>query len=178
MMTRTVLSITLLLLTLTASADDPSLGPAIEGFGPTYAIAYRDVPLREGFMHKVVFDAGSGPDDTAALNQELVSVARFMNMHARNGVPVENMDLAVVLHGAALKSALNDVAYKSRYDIANPNRELLMKLKEAGVAFYSCGQSMEFNGITKKELLSPVKVGLSAMTMLTYLQSDGYALLP
>jgi intracellular sulfur oxidation DsrE/DsrF family protein len=157
---------------------EPSMGPAIEGYGPTFPIADRDVPLRDEFIYKVVFDAGDNSRDTTSLNHELVSVARFLNMHARNGVPVVDMDIAVVLHGAALKSALTDAAYESRFETPNPNRELIMKLQDAGVAFYACGQSMAFGGIARHELLSPVKVGLSAMTMLTYLQSDSYALLP
>ena len=53
-----------------------------------------------------------------------------------------------------------------------------MKLHEAGVAFYACGQSMGFSGISKSELAPPVKVALSAMTMMTVLQSAGYALIP
>jgi intracellular sulfur oxidation DsrE/DsrF family protein len=154
------------------------MGPVIEEYGPTFPISDRDVPLRDNFTYKVVFDAGDNSRDTTSLNHELVSVARYLNMHARNGVPVGDMDIAVVLHGAAMKSALTDAAYDSRFETPNPNRELLMKLHDAGVAFYACGQSMAFGGITKRELLSPVKVGLSAMTMLTVLQSDGYALLP
>jgi hypothetical protein len=37
---------------------------------------------------------------------------------------------------------------------------------------------MGFAGITRGDLASPVKVALSSMTMLTVLQSDGYALIP
>jgi hypothetical protein len=68
----------------------------------------------------VVFDAGDNSRDTTSLNHELVSVARYLNMHARNGVPVGDMDIAVVLHGAALKSALTDAAYESRFETPNP----------------------------------------------------------
>ena len=159
-------------------ADEPSMGPVIEDYGPTYPIDDRDVPLGKDFTFRAVFDAGAYPGETDALNSELVSVARFLNMHGRNGVPQENMDIAVVLHGNALKGALSDAAYESRYDTNNPNLDLLQKLDAAGVKFYACGQSMNFRGYEKHELLSPVKVGLSAMTMLTVLQSDGYALLP
>ena len=53
-----------------------------------------------------------------------------------------------------------------------------MQLHKAGVAFYACGQSLAFGGIPKSDLASPVKVALSAMTMMTALQSDGYALIP
>ncbi len=159
-------------------ADEPSLGPVIVGYGPTFPIENRDIGLLDDFKYKVVFDAATYSDDVAALNARLVSVARFLNMHARNGVPRENMSLAVVLHGAALKSALNNAAYKARYDISNPNLELVMELHRAGVEFFVCGQSMAFGSVEKNELASPVKVALSAMTMLSVLQADGYALLP
>lgn len=157
-------------------AAEPSFGPVIEGYGPTHPINDRDVPLVEGFIYKAVFDAASNPDETA-VNTGLVSVARYLNMHARNGVPVKNMDIAVVAHGPALKTLLSDAAYQKRYGIDNPNSELLEKLHAAGVDLYLCGQSMTFGGFEKSELASPVRVALSAMTMLTVLQSDGYALL-
>ena len=98
-------------------ADEPSFGPIIEGYGPTYPIGDRDVPLPENFTYKAVFDLAKYPGETSALNPYLVSVARFLNMHARNGVPAENMELAVVVHGAAVKNLLNDHAYESRYEV-------------------------------------------------------------
>jgi intracellular sulfur oxidation DsrE/DsrF family protein len=159
-------------------ADEPSMGPVIADYGPTYPIDDRDIPLGEDTVYKVVFDAGSYSGDVSGLNSELVSVARFLNMHARNGVALENMDIAVVAHADALKSMLSDDAYKSRYQIENPNHDLLIKLNDAGVKFYACGQSMHFRDVGKDELASPVKVGLSAMTIMTVLQNEGYALLP
>lgn len=161
-----------------ASAGEPSLGPVIEMYGPTYPIDDRDVPLKEGFVYQAVFDAATYSGDVTSANTRLISVARYLNMHARNGVAVEDMDLAVVLHGAALKSVLNNDAYLQRYGVDNPNLELVTKLHDAGVRFFVCGQSMAFGGIEKDELASPAQVGLSAMTMMTVLQSEGYALLP
>lgn len=157
-------------------AGEPSLGPVIEDYGPTYPINERDVPLEDGFVYKAVFDAAANPDVTL-VNTGLVSVARFLNMHARNGTSVENMHVAVVAHGPALKTLLSDDAYRNRYGIDNPNSELLANLHAAGVDLYLCGQSMSFGGFEKDELASNVEVALSAMTMLTVLQSDGYALL-
>jgi len=159
-------------------ADEPSFGPVIQGYGPTYPIADRDVPLPDGFVYKAVFDLASYPGETSALNPYLVSPARFLNMHARNGVPAANMDLTIVVHGAAVKNLFSDEAYESRYGHKNPNLELLIKLHEAGVRIFVCGQSMAFGGIDKSELAEPANVALSAMTMLTVLQSEGYALLP
>jgi intracellular sulfur oxidation DsrE/DsrF family protein len=159
-----------------AYAAGPSLGPVIEGYGPTYPINDRDVALPEGFVYKAVFDAAKNSDETT-LNTGLISVARYLNMHGRNGVALEDMKVAVVAHGPALKMLLADDAYEARYGIDNPNSELLGKLTDAGVELFVCGQSMAFGGFDKSELASDVEVGLSAMTMLTVLQSDGYALL-
>lgn len=172
--------VSLCLLAAMAHADDTltTHGPVIEDFGPTFAIHDRDVALQDEFVYRAVFDASRYSGEPDGLNSTLVSVARFLNMHGRNGVPAENMQLAVVLHGAALKTALSDESYRLRYDTANPNLDLLARLHAAGVRIYVCGQSMGFRDVAKRELLPHAKVALSAMTMLTVLQSEGYSLLP
>lgn len=174
-------SLTLLILLISCSlawAEEPELGPLIEGYGPTFAIADRDVELTEDQHYKAVFDLADYAGAPASLNRSLESVARFLNMHARNGVRPEAMDLAVVVHGAAIQSLLSDDAYQQRYGQANPSLDLLTKLHAAGVQIYVCGQSLAFRGVAKDELDGAAKVALSAMTMLTVLQSQGYALLP
>jgi len=175
---RILLVLILVFFIVPLSAADPQKGPVIEAYGPTVLVRDLDVSLNAGFEYRVVFDVADYRGENTSLNADLVSVARYLNMHARNGVPVENMTIAAVLHGAALKNALSHDAYASRYGSENPNLDLLMKLHEAGVAFYACGQSMGFSEILKGDLASPVKVALSAMTMMTVLQSDGYALIP
>ncbi len=40
-------------------ADEPSLGPAIEGYGPSFPIDDRDVAIEEGAVYRAVFDAVS-----------------------------------------------------------------------------------------------------------------------
>jgi intracellular sulfur oxidation DsrE/DsrF family protein len=71
---------------------------------------------------------------------------------------------------------LNDVSYQERFQMKNPNLDLLEKLAAAGVEFYACGQSMGGRGFAKAELASPVKMALSAMTMVHQLQDQGYTL--
>ena len=134
--------------------------------------------LHKGFHYKAVFDVAGYTGDFSSLNAELESVARFLNMHALNGVAMENMTIAVVLHGNALLNALSDDAYRQRHQVDNPNLDLMNRLHDAGVVFFACGQSMGFREVRKDELASPVKIALSAMTMLISLQADGYALLP
>ena len=169
MLLRPVFLAIALVIAFPALADEPSMGPVIEGYGPTYPIPERDVPLPEGFVYKAVFDIAQDPS-AETVNRNLVSVARFLNMHARNGVPSANMDLAIVFHGPAVRNLLDEDD--------NPNLELIALLQQAGVEFYVCGQSMTFGGIAKNELTGGIKIALSAMTMLTILQSENYALLP
>ena len=178
MFIRILMALTIAFLASSLAAEEPEMGPVIDSFGPTVRVDDRDVPLKKGFQYRAVFDLAVYQGKSGSLNRELVSVARYLNMHARNGVPVENMSLAVVFHGSALKNALSNDAYVRRHGSMNPNLDLLMKLHGAGVEFYACGQSMGFNGFAKTDLASPVKVALSAMTMMTQLQSEGYVLIP
>jgi intracellular sulfur oxidation DsrE/DsrF family protein len=160
-----------------AVAAEPSMGPVLQSFGPTFPLQSEDLPLPKDFAYKVVFDVAEY-SDTAALNEQLVSVARFINMHVRSGVPIENLDLVVVLHGNALKGALADEAYLQRFKSRNPNLGLVLQLHEAGVSIIACGQSLGFRQYKRDELVPAVQVGLSAMTILTVFQAQGYSLLP
>ncbi len=166
------------LLSLTAYSAEPTTGPYVDAGGPAFKVEDRDVPLREGHKYRVVFEATEYPGQPTDINRELTVVGRFLNMHGKNGVPLEDMDIAVVVHGQTLMATLNDEAYEKINGVKNPNLELLMSLADAGVKFYACGQSLGFRGWSKNDLAEPVKVGLSAMTMLVTLQSDGYAFLP
>ncbi|MDP6993158.1 MAG: DsrE family protein [Woeseiaceae bacterium] len=166
------------LISTQASAQAPSTGPYVEAGGPAFEVADRDVPLRESQKYRVVYELTGYPGEKTDVNRPLSVVARFMNMHGKNGVPLENLDVAVVVHGQTLLAMLNDDAYEEMFGVKNPSLALINDLAEAGVQFYACGQSLGFRGLNKSVLAEPVEVGLSAMTMLVTLQSDGYSFLP
>lgn len=167
-----------LLLAITAVGAEPTTGPYINAGGPAFKVEDRDVPLRDNQKYRVVFEATEHPGEMTEVNRELTVVARFLNMHGKNGVPLENLDVAVVVHGKALLTVMNDETYQKMHGIKNPTLALLYELADAGVRFYACGQSLGFRGLDKSVLAEPVQVGLSAMTMLVTLQDDGYAFLP
>jgi intracellular sulfur oxidation DsrE/DsrF family protein len=104
----------------------------------------------------------------------LVSAARFLNMHARAGVPEENVSAAVVVHGRSGWELLNDVAYRARHGVDNPNTALIRELTEAGVRIVLCGQTAAARGIPLDDVASEVQVALSAMTAFLVLQEEGY----
>ena len=178
MMYRRALVALLTVIAFSSNAQEPTTGPYVDAGGPAFEVPDRDVPLREGYKYRVVFEATEYPGELTDVNRELTVVGRFMNMHGKNGVPIEDLDVAVVLHGRALLAAFNDEAYRELHGVSNPSLDLLHSLADAGVKFYACGQSLGFRGLDKSVLADPVKVGLSAMTMLVTLQSDGYAFLP
>ena len=170
--------IAIALLACPALAEEATTGPVIDGYGAAFAVADRDVPLVKDHIYRVVYEITAYEGSPNAVNRELDTVARFLNMHGKNGVPTENLQLAVVIHGAALINVLNDTSYQKRFEMKNPNLDLLGKLAAAGVKFYACGQSMGGRGFAKSELASGVQLALSAMTMVHQLQADGYTLQP
>jgi len=107
-MIRVTLLVFLLCTIPLAQGAEPSMGPVIKDFGPTYPIDDRDVPLREDFVYRAVFDIAAQNAKPGSVNQKLASIARYLNMHARNGIALENMELAVVIHGKAMRSALSN----------------------------------------------------------------------
>lgn len=166
------------LLTGQTLAGEPSTGPVITGYGPVYAVPDAGFKVDTGAQWKVVFDVAGRPDDAGARNRELESVARFINMQARAGVPPEQMDLAVVIHGAATEDTLSHDRYRQRHQVDNPSAALIRQLHAQGVALWLCGQSAASRGIAPDELLDEVGLALSAMTVLSQLQREGYTLQP
>jgi len=152
-------------------------GPVIEGMGPFYSIP-GSYGLLPGVHYRAVMDVAEGPEDAASLNRGIESAARFLNMHAASGIAPGDMELSLVLHGGAARAALNNAAYRQRYQTDNPNDGLLRALAEAGVKIYLCGQSASFGGFKADEIHSSITMALSAMTVLTRLQTEGWALLP
>lgn len=178
MFARYLLVVSTVLLSFSLPAAEPTTGPIIDGYGAAFAVEDRDVPLVKDHLYRVVWEVTAYEGAPKAVNRELDVIARFLNMHGKNGVPKENMQLAVVLHGPALVNMLGNDAYHKRLNMDNPNLDLVQKLQAAGVKFYVCGQAMGFRGFAKAELASGVQLVLSAMTMIHQLQADGYTLQP
>lgn len=149
-------------------------GPVVEGFGATYPVEALDFDTPTDRTYRLLFDVSTSPDAPGALNSKLNTVARFLNMHARAGVPRAQMEAAVVLHGTAGKYALSHDEYRARYDVENTNLMLLQALREAGVAIYLCGQTAMHRGLPPDRLAPEVSVALSAMTVIASLHAQGY----
>ncbi len=147
----------------------------IDGHGPFKNVQHPDFATPKGV--KAVFDVYTSDEDQQAINRGINTVARYLNMHHAAGLPKDNIQAALVIHGPAGKDVLTDAAYQSRFGSKNPNNDLLQKLHQQGVEIILCGQTAGFRGFERQEILAPVKLSLSAMTALISLQADGYQLI-
>lgn len=169
---RTVLLV--LLVVVPAYAAEPVTGPVVENFGPVFAVPGGSFNLDADQEYKVIMDIGKGPEDPAALNRGIESAARFLNLHARNGIEAEHLNIAVVLHGSAGRAALTDQAHREHFGVSNGSRALLEELSQAGAAIYICGQTAAYRGFAADQLMPQVTMALSAMTVHVRLQQEGY----
>ncbi|MCB1589490.1 MAG: DsrE family protein [Xanthomonadales bacterium] len=155
-----------------AGPADFSTGPRIKGFGAVASVpAATALPADARF--KVAFDVAEA-GAAGELNRRFDSAARFLNMHARAGLPDQAVQVAIVVHGPAALDLAN--ADKLGHD--NPNAELIAALIDAGVSITLCGQTATHRDIGPDDLLPGVQLSLSAMTAHALLQQQGYTLNP
>ncbi len=158
-----------------AGADAFTKGPVLTEFGENALIPDALQNANEQ-VFKVAFDvADASPGN---VNRSFNSVARFINMHVRAGVPLEQIEVAVVVHGQASAELLNATAYAQRFNHSNASQPLLQQLLELGVRIQLCGQSAAMADIPAAELLPGISMELSAMTAHALLQQQGYTLNP
>ena len=153
---------------------EPQFGPVVEHHGPVYAVPDGSFNLNASQAYKVLMDVGKGPDDPAEMNRSIESAARFLNLHARQGIDPGKLELAVVLHGSGARAALDEEVHQRQFGVSNPNRALLAELGEAGVRIYLCGQTASYYGYAPEDLLPQVTMAVSAMTVHVRLQQEGY----
>lgn len=152
-------------------------GPRIQSAGPTVQVEAPTFAIPAGHVFKSVFEINQG--DTATVNQQLITVARFLNVHARHGIANERVHAAAVVHGSGWMALLSDSAYGARFaGKANPSRPMVEELLANGVQLVLCGQTAGMRGVDRKELLPGVMLGVSAMTALTVYQAQGYQFIP
>jgi intracellular sulfur oxidation DsrE/DsrF family protein len=98
-----------------------------------------------------------------------VSAARFINMHARAGIPGDNIRVAVVGLGKAVKEMADDLSAS-----AGP----IAALTDQRVRIIVCGQRAAYYGVASDDLLPGIEMALSAMTAHAVLQQQGHTLNP
>lgn len=150
--------------------------PVIKEFGGIYAIDDATILPDTQEKYNIVIDVVSGKDPTQ-LNAALNNVARMINLHAIGGIHPDSIHVVLAIHGNATKTILNNDAYVSRYNVKNPNTELLDALKDSGIKITVCGQSLIGREIDQDEVNENVEIATSMLTTVTTYGLKGYQLL-
>lgn len=155
----------------------PEKGPVIKNFGPVYKVDRIDFEVDTSQVYKVVFDVDRTFDNQEKPNPLIETAVRFLNLHIQNGFKKENLHVAIVIHCQASRDILSNKAYKEKFQLNNPNADLLTALHKAGIKIFLCGQTAAHQSIAKEDTLPEVQFALSAMTALTELQNNNYRLI-
>ncbi|VAV82796.1 FIG00651893: hypothetical protein [hydrothermal vent metagenome] len=149
-------------------------GEIIKDFGEFAIVENPDIKTDTAATFKVIFDVSKSSKDKNVINKYIVTAARFLNMHANEGMSKEQLKAAMTIHASAWQDVLNNDAYKEKFGVDNPNLKLINQLSEAGVDIILCGQTADYRGLNKDNVIPSVKFALSAMTALLQYQNNGY----
>lgn len=177
-----------MLVTTTAFADptgDPQYKhPIIKNHGGI--VVLPDAAQQPKKNSKVILDITSDKMEGGVI-LGFDRAALILNQYTEAGAGIDNgFKMAIILHGPATKAALSHEGYAKHTgsyhtDLGktkNPNLDLIMQLKKAGVDIYVCGQALAHHGYATSEVAPEVKVAVSAATVNINLQMDGYAYIP
>lgn len=176
MKTRIVLSLLFVLsINFTFAQEKKWVNPIIKNYGGILDLERVDVAPDTDMEYKILIELVHSIDKTSKRPAfAAVNVARLMNLHGVGGVKPENLKVAVVIHGKATNSILNEEAYEKRYESESLYAPLYKELMEAGVEVIVCGQSYVSYGNSFDDLLTDVKVGTSALTTISTYTQKGY----
>ncbi|MBZ9628489.1 DsrE family protein [Psychroflexus sp. CAK1W] len=153
---------------------------SLESYGPVYDIENADYKTNLNQEFKAVFDVASISDYEDQPNRKFVTIARFLRLHQAAELENNSVKATLVVHGSAIFDLLNHkeyAIYHEEKNSQNPNYELLSILSEHNVDIILCGQTAAHRSIDRSKLHPDVKIELSAMTALSRLQNEGYALI-
>jgi ubiquinone/menaquinone biosynthesis C-methylase UbiE/intracellular sulfur oxidation DsrE/DsrF family protein len=150
--------------------------PLISAYGGIVRVPNAAESVRKG--SKVVFDV-TADANPAAVNKGIERAARLLNLASAAGLKPSDVQITIVLHGDATKSALKDEFYQARFQAdRNPNLALIRELKKAGVELFVCGQALNYKGFPPSTVADEVPVADAALSVLINRQQDGFGYLP
>lgn len=162
----------LLLAPLTVSAQT---GEAlIRQIGGTPAITDPDFAAPRDLTYKMAWHVTEAPEQPTGIAAGFRTPAVYFRLFDANGVPRSNVKLAIIVHGTATPSLLNNAAYRARTGSDNGSIALLTALHEAGVQIIVCGAALINRNVARDQLLPFVKVATTAGTAHAILAAQGY----
>jgi intracellular sulfur oxidation DsrE/DsrF family protein len=129
--------------------------------------------------YKFLMNLSEWEKDTASIKQVsggLAEIGRIINLHIAAGVPKENLEVVIVVHGPALNAFLTNPEYRAKFNVDNPSMDILKQFMAIKTRFIACGQAELFANIPKEKLIPEVNTALSAMIVLSTYQLKGYVM--
>ena len=161
---------------LVTQAQEKS-NPLVKGFGAVYSVPFAIEKPDPKLHYKILVDVNTASDKPENIHEGLETVAKILNLHVLGGVPEKNLQVVLVVHGAAAFYLMNNDAYRQKYTVDNPNLPLITALSNAGVKIFVCGQTIFKRNINHLQLAPEVVVALSAITTITNYTLKGYTVL-
>lgn len=148
--------------------------PAIQGYGGVNEVPFESEKPDPSKHYKLVVELGDRNPDTKKVDDALDYAARMYNLHIYAGIPKENLEVAIILYGGSGPIALNDIEYKKRFEVENPNAELLDEMQKAGIKIVVCGQTMMKQRMLPENLYPGLIPAISRFTAFTDFMQKGY----
>ena len=146
----------------------------IREIGGTPAVTDPDFVAPKDLVYKMAWHVTEAPEQPTGIAAGFRSPASFFRLMDANGVARSNVKLAIIVHGTATPSLLNNAAYKARTGADNGSIALLTALNEAGVQIIVCGQALINRNVPRNQLLPFVKVATTATSAHAILAAQGY----
>ena len=157
---------------------DTGAAQAITAAGAFHPLPHAAYQPDRNATYKVVFALSKGSDQPDQINPGLERVARTVNLYVTSGVPLDHLKFVAVASGGATGMVLDDEHYRAQFHTSNPNLAAIAQLHKAGIDLAVCGQAMAEHHYADEWLAKDVTLSLSALTTITELQQQGYALMP
>jgi intracellular sulfur oxidation DsrE/DsrF family protein len=148
-----------------------------------WSAAFPVSPVTENadpkMKYKLLFNMTAWSKDSASLrkiNEGFAEIGRIINLHVAAGVPKENLELAIVVHGGALNAFLKNDLYRKKFKTDNPNLDILKQFEALNTKLIACGQAELFFNILGEDMLPEVKTAYSARVAISTYQLRGYVL--
>lgn len=99
-----------------------------------------------------------------------------LNALAAVHIPRSHAKFAVVFHGDAIDGILDDARYRAKFNVPNPNLEMLSEMRAAGAERFACGQNLAAVRVDPADIPKDVTVAGGALSVRMAYENDGYAL--
>jgi len=170
-----------LLLSLAAGLAAPAAAQQgeelLRKLGSFTPIPHPEFPSPPGLDYKAAWDITVAAEKPGDRVPGYAVPATFLMMMDASGVPRKNVHLAIIVHGTATRSLLQNAAYREQTGVDNPNIAVLQALHDAGVKIIVCGQALINRKVPREQLLPFVEVSISATLARATLHAQGYATL-